>query len=91
MRTGIDQMIDLATVFSSDVRLSKSVHGKYMVSIHRVSWKENSRDCMSRGICGYGSDLPEACEDFLSYARGKLLFGDDRNFYGENRPEYICV
>lgn len=91
MRNSIDQMIDLAKVFVSQIELSKDVNERYMVSIARVSTKENRHSCVVRSITGHGQSVEEACEDYMRQAKGKLLVGDDTNFYGENRPEYICV
>ncbi len=91
MRNSIDQLIDLAKVFVSDISLTKDIKDRYLVSIRRVSYKENRNDCMIRGISGRGESVEEACRDFLSEAKGKLLVGDDSSYYGENRPEYLCV
>jgi hypothetical protein len=84
-------MVDLAKVFSSELCLTKDINNLYMVWIRRVAWKENPRDIMARSIVGRGMSVEEACSSFLNEARGKLLFGDDRLYYGENRPEFICV
>ena len=84
-------MIDLAQVFSQWVQFSKSCKGKIIVSIPYVSWKENRHDIASRSITGTGESLELACGDFMNNAKGKLLYGDNKIFYGENRPEYICV
>lgn len=92
MKSNLDKMISLSKSFSSSLDVSKDLEGKYLVSIYRVSYKENNRDIMSRGICGRSADsLEMACRDFLQNASGKILFGDDKNFYGENRPEFICL
>lgn len=91
MRSTLDQMIDLANVFSSQVRITKDVNGKYLVTIEHVSYKENRHDIMQRSICGRGENIGNACADFMDNARGKLLFGDSEIIYGKNRPEYICV
>lgn len=91
MRNSIDKMIDLANVFCSEVELTKDYNKKYLVSIKRVSYRENRLDCMERSICGRGDSVIEACEDFMSNASGKLLFSNDKSYYGENCPEYICI
>lgn len=87
----IDTMIILAKSFSSHVELTKDAAGRYMVSIQYVSYKENRNDIMARSICGRGPSVIEACDDFLTQAKGRILFGDNKLFYGENRPEYICL
>lgn len=91
MDSATDQMIRLANVFSSEISLSKDVTGQYMVHIRRVAWKENRRDIMARSITGRGSSVDNACADYMNQARGRLLFGDDKGYYGDNAPEYICV
>lgn len=90
MRSAIDQMIDLAKVFSSGIELCKDVNGLYLVSIRYVDYKENRHDCMIRGISGRARSVEEACFDFMNNAKGKLLVGTS-SFYGDNKPEYICV
>ena len=84
-------MIDLAKVFGSDIELTKNNVGEYLVSIRRVSWKENRHDCMARSLFASGPTVEKACWNFMQEARGKLLFGDDAGFYGKDRPEYVCV
>lgn len=91
MRSAVDQLIDLAKVFSSEVELTKDVNDRYVVSIRRVSYKLNSHDIMARSLCGRGESVESACFDYLRQAKGRLLFGDDPTFYGEKRPEYVCV
>ena len=91
MRNAIDQLIDLAILFTTEVSLTKDVDGQYLVSIRRVSAKNKPMDGVICGICGRGDSVESACSNFLSEAKGKLLIGDDPSFYGENRPEYICV
>jgi hypothetical protein len=87
----IDAMISLAKTFSSSISLSKNIEGKYLVDIRMVSWKEHRRDIVQRSIFGTGLSVETACEDFMEQAKGKILFGNDKSFYGENPPEYICV
>ena len=89
--TSIETMITLAKSFSSVVELSKDTSDRFMISIRHVSYKENKEDPMARGICGRGESVEEACSDFLSQAKGRILFGDSTGFYGKNHPEFICL
>ncbi len=90
-RTAIDQMIDLAKLFSREVALTKDINGRYLISIPTVWSKESRHDQMKCGISGRADSVERACADFMSEARGKLLIGDDPTFYGDKRPEYICT
>lgn len=91
MRNSIDQMIDLTRVFGSSIKLTKDVNNYYMVDIERVSWKESRLDCMERSITGRGLSIELACLNFMTEAKGKLLYGNSEAYYGPKRPEYLCV
>ena len=91
MTTSIDSLIGLAKIFGSSVDLRKDVNDAYLVYIPRVSYKESYRDIMSRSISGRGATLEAACHNYLLYAKGKILFADDKSYYGDKRIEYVCV
>lgn len=88
----ITAMLNLARTFGSVIEVSRGADERtILVSLRYVSWKEDKNDIMARSICGRGETFESACESFLQQARGKLLFGDNSSYYGENRPEFVCV
>ena len=93
MTKASDRLLNIAGVFNTDIkvfRISAGIHN-IGVSINRVSSKDSHSSSIASSIFGRGTDFESACQDFLSRAGGKLLFGDDRAYYGDNRPEFICL
>lgn len=91
MRTAVDQMIDLAKAFTSNIELTKDAAGLYLVSIHRVWSKDSRTSAIKSSISGRSSSVEGACSDFMGKAKGKILMSDDKSFYGGDLPEFICV
>jgi len=87
----LDALIKLAKVFCRSVELTKGSDGLYLVHIRSVWFKEDPKSCMKGSIFGSGDSVELACRDYLNKAKGRLLIGDDPDYYGEKRPEFICV
>lgn len=91
MSPSLAEMIRIAKVFSSDVTVNQDCNLKIYVGIRMVSYKEDRNDPMARSLIGRGATLEDACFDFLTNARGRILFGDSPSFYGKTPPEYLCI
>jgi len=86
MRTSIDQMIDLAKVFSSEMTVSRDSAENIMVKIPSVNSKEGN---FSYSLVGRGSDVDSACVAYMREAKGKLLI---KGLAGApDRMEFVCV
>ncbi len=91
MNQDVETMLNLAQVFGTSLEVSRAMDPSVVwVSIQHVWTKERRGDGVIVGMAGYGKTIEEACGDFLRKTRGKLLVGDI-GFFGENRPEYLCL